>query len=352
MLNNPYKYTRLIIHKFIIKKFILNKKQFRIGKLNLSPKFEKINYISEQKLIKFSFGQKNQNKFFFVIKRSPGGGFFSNLIYVLKSIEFAEKKNFIPIIDMENFKNKYSEQKNIRNIKNYWEVCFNKINNYKLNEVYNSKNVYFSNKNIRVSLNDYKRKKIKNLYTKYIKIKKEFLLESDNFIKQNFNNYKVAGFHLRGTDQKYSPGHALPFSLIKATRIIDYNLKALKYDKIFIVTDEKKYLDKLKLIYKKKIIFFNSFRANSPNDFNTANRKYHRNKLGIESLIEAIILSKCDKLIYINSNIPLFSIMISDKKIKKKIYNFGIKSKNIFIARFEFFLRVLLKDFLLYKLFK
>jgi len=350
MLKNLYKYTRFIIYKFIIKKFINNKTQFRISELNLSPKFEKINYISKKKLIKFSFGQKNQNKFFYVIKRSPGAGFFSNLIYVLKSIEYAEQKNFIPIIDMENFKNKYSEKKNIKNIKNYWEVCFEKINNYKLDEVYNSKNVYFSNNNIKVSLNDYKRKKIKDLFIKYVKIKKEILLESENFIKQNFINYKVAGFHLRGTDQKYSPGHALPFSLIKATRIIDYNLKVLKYDKIFIVTDEKKYLDKLKLIFKKKIIFCNSFRANSPIDFNNSNRKYHRNKLGIESLIEAIILSNCEKLIYINSNIPLFSILISDKKIIKDFYNFGIKSKNIVIARFEFFLRVLLKDFLLYKL--
>jgi len=350
MLKNLYKYTKFIIHKFIIKKSIANKTQFKIKKLNLSPKFEKINYISKKRLIRFSFGKKNQNKFFFVIKRSPGAGFFSNLIYVLKSIEYAEQKNFIPIIDMENFKNKYCEKKNISNIQNYWEVCFKKINNYKLDEVYNSKNVYFSNNNVKVSLNDYKRKKIKNLFIKYVKIKKEILLESDNFIKQNFINYKVAGFHLRGTDQKYSPGHALPFSLIKAIRIIEYNLKVLKYDKIFIVTEEKKYLDKLKLIFKKKIIFFNSFRANSPIDFNTSNRKYHRNKLGIESLIEAIILSNCEKLIYINSNIPLFSIMISDKKIKKDFYNFGIKSKNIVIARFEFFFRVLLKDFLLYKL--
>ena len=338
-----------IIYNIFIKKFINKKIQFQIGDLRLNKDFDKINKISKNKVIKLSFGDKNPNKNFFVIKRSPGAGFFSNLLYVLKSLEYAEKKNFIPVVDMQNFKNKYSEKKNLNNIKNYWEVCFYKFNKYKLEEVYNSKNVFFSNNNIKITLDDYKRLKIRELYLKYIKVKKNILLSYKNIIKNKFKKYKIVGFHLRGTDQKYSPGHAFPFSIYKAISIIDYNLNVLKFDKIFLITDEKNYFDKIKSKFGEKIIFYNSFRANNPREFNNSRRKHHRNKLGIESLVEALVLSKCHKLIYINSNIPLFSIMISKNKIKKELHDLGTKSKNPLIARFEFFYRILIKDFLLYR---
>ena len=171
-----------IIYNIFIKKFINKKIQFQIGDLRLNKDFDKINKISKNKVIKLSFGDKNPNKNFFVIKRSPGAGFFSNLLYVLKSLEYAEKKNFIPVVDMQNFKNKYSEKKNLNNIKNYWEVCFYKFNKYKLEEVYNSKNVFFSNNNIKITLDDYKRLKIRELYLKYIKVKKNILLSYKNDI--------------------------------------------------------------------------------------------------------------------------------------------------------------------------
>ena len=55
----------------------------------------------------YSFGNFNKRKIFYVIRRSPGAGLFSNVIYVLNHINIALKHNFTPVVDMENFTNPY-----------------------------------------------------------------------------------------------------------------------------------------------------------------------------------------------------------------------------------------------------
>jgi hypothetical protein len=57
------------------------------------------------------FGNKNKNKIFYVIKRSPGAGIFSNLFYVLQHLFLIRNKRFIPIVDMNNFITLYNEKK-------------------------------------------------------------------------------------------------------------------------------------------------------------------------------------------------------------------------------------------------
>ena len=85
--------------------------------------------------------KKNNNKIFYVIRRSPGAGLFSNVVFVINQLIICEKFNFIPIIDMENFTTIYNEQEKINNTYNAWEYYFEKINKYSLKEVYNSQNV-------------------------------------------------------------------------------------------------------------------------------------------------------------------------------------------------------------------
>ena len=55
-----------------------------------------------------NFGTKNKNKFFYVIKREKGSGFFQTF-FVLNHLRVAERYNFIPIIDMKNFKTIYND---------------------------------------------------------------------------------------------------------------------------------------------------------------------------------------------------------------------------------------------------
>lgn len=316
-------------------KNIIKKKFLNIGfksKIKLNQKFDQINRSSKHKIGKKSFGKKNKAKIFYVIKRTPGAGFFSNLAYVLKNLEIAYKNNYNPIVDMENFPTMYSQKKNIGNIKNVWEIFFNQTSQYDLKRVYKSKNVYFSPNNLNFRLAVFKQKKIKKIFDRYIKINDKILKTISIFTKENFTNKKVLGIHFRGTDQKISPNHAFPPTIFEIKNIIDQKIKYQNFDKIFLLTEQLQYYNDLKQTYGNLICSYDYFRSDDIKDFSSNPRKNHRNRLGIESLVEAITLSKCNEIVYCETNISLFAIFYSNFKIKKCHLDKGIKSANPSIA--------------------
>ena len=89
-------------------------------------------------------------------------------------MKYAYDNNFVPFVDMKNFPTKYNQRKNTNNIKNVWELYFNQISNYKIDEVYKSKNVYFSKTKINTGLRDYKNKYLKKIFKKNKNKKKRF----------------------------------------------------------------------------------------------------------------------------------------------------------------------------------
>jgi hypothetical protein len=302
------------------------------------------NEVSKNNVGKLNFGNNNSEIKFYVIKRSPGAGFFSNLIYILNHLKIADEKKFTPIIDMENFPTNYNQKNNINGIKNLWELYFKPISDYSLKQVYRSKNVFFSPSRFNFFLDGYKKQTLKKIFDKYVQIQPSILKVVNNFVKKNFIDHKnktelrVTGIHLRGTDQKISARHANPPTIYQIINIIDSKLKNKKTDKFFLLTEELKYYQILKKKYGNLICCYNFFRENSVDKFSTSKRKNHRNRLGLENLIEAITLSKCREIVYCETNISLFSIFYSNFKIKKIHINNGFKSSINFFALFEWHL--------------
>ena len=69
---------------------------------------------------------------------------FQILNYVLHHLLIAEKFEFIPIVDMENYFTFYNEKSSINSINNSWDYYFEPVSKYTLKEVYESKNVIIS----------------------------------------------------------------------------------------------------------------------------------------------------------------------------------------------------------------
>ena len=80
-----------------------------------------------------------------LLKEKKDQDFFSNFFFVLNHLRVAERYDFIPIIDMKNFKTIYNDTYGKFKNKNIWDLFFEKKIKFKLDEVYKSKNVYFSN---------------------------------------------------------------------------------------------------------------------------------------------------------------------------------------------------------------
>ena len=82
-----------------------------------------------------------------------------------------------------------------------------------------------------------------------------------------------------------------------------------KFKNIFLVTEQKKYLEALKENIN-NVVYFKSFRSGKLRVFSANVRKYHTYKLGKESLMEVLILSKAKHLICSRSNILEFAEMV------------------------------------------
>ena len=329
-----------------IKKFI--KKKFTLQTPNTLFKGIENGKSNFDKSLIMKYGELNKDKTFYVIKRTPGTGLFSNVVFVLNHLLIANKYNFIPVVDMQNFKTIYNEKKLIKKNENAWNYFFENVSNYSLDEVYKSNKVIIVSDQFFHSFN-YNMEDIsfKSLIKKNIRIKKNFLDISKRFIKNRFGK-RTLGVHFRGTSYKQSAGHPLPATPKQMIEMVKKILKKDKLDKIFIATEEKKYLEIFKKEFPLKIEYIKSaYRSNKNDAFKIYPRLNHRYKLGREVLIETILLSHCDSFIYLNSNVSSAAIGFNfNDNQNRYIIDNGMNSKNIIVAMFYWYYKKLLPNFL------
>ena len=252
---------------------------------------------------------------------------------------------------MENFEGFYNEKFKINGTLNSWEYYFDQATNFSLKEVYKSKNVIItSNKTFKNykyrAFNKYK--DLNRVFTKYIKVKKNITNEAEKIIKKlNINKKNTIGLHWRGTDHKFLPNHPQPPSRKQIFSKLEKIIKKRKFDKIFVVTEDPNNLRILLKKYKSRILYLNSFRSSKSSEFSNFRRKNHRYKVGKESLIEALILSRLEYLICSESNISDFAKFISFNKkyVIDRIFNYR-NSKNSLICYLNWKLKLLLPSFL------
>ena len=250
-------------------------------------------------------GKLNPDKVFYVIRRYPGTGIFSNLAYVVNHIQVANRMGFIPIVDMQNFPSIYNENKKIFNTLNSWEYFFEQLTDYNLDEVYKSKNIIITDNKF------YRDEEFKNRITASnnlikilndkIKIKKT-KLKTIHYLKNRlFNGKKILGIHHRGTGYKITE---YPITVNQMINIINEILKKEDYDKIFLVTEDITNFKALTSYFKDKIIYFeNSQRGKTNNEvWDKYPRSLHRYKLGRDILYETYLLSYCDGFFDVGTN--------------------------------------------------
>ena len=284
-----------------------------------------------------SFGRKNPDKIFYVIWRDHmGSGFFSNVSHVLCHLKIADIAGMIPVVDFKNFKTLYNENIMVHNTENAWEYYFKPVSVFHLDEVYESKNVFFCSGEYPVSMG-YNITQINGLYEEIYK-KKLFLQNYvEELLKKHLGNFndRVLGIHFRGQEQKLAASHSFPPSeqqMIKYTNeiIAKYNI-----DKIFIVTEEHAYLDLFIEKYGKKVFYTDSYRTYKVNAYKFNPREKHRYLLGLNVLIDTYLLSMCNGILCGDSNVSEFARFINNKRFEFVYYiDNGVNSSNPLIAKY------------------
>ena len=272
------------------------------------PILDKKISLPQKKFYLSNKGKLNPEKIFYVIQRYPGFGLFSNLAFVLNHIKLAKSLNFIPIIDMENFPTIYNEKNKIFNTFNAWEYYFEQLSQFSLEEVYNSKNVIFTENNFYTKDHDFfanitESKDLINILKNDIKLKKS-KINLIKFIKKKlFKDKKILGVHFRGTTYK-TAGVVYAATPNQMVNKINEILLTENFDKIFLVTEDLQNFNSIVSYFGNKIIFLKtSKRGNSDLEvWDNYSRSRHRYKLGRDILVETHLLSFCDGYLDIDTN--------------------------------------------------
>ena len=227
------------------------------------------------------FQSKRGRRIFYIIKRTPGAGLFSNLIFVLNHLKIAKDFGYIPIVDMENFPTIYNELTKINETKNSWNYYFENKQNYELKDIYKNRNfILSSNKFSKSFSHQINNDQLRKCFNDHFKIKQRYLNYVNIFSKKNFKR-KTLAVHLRGTSYKTSANHPSPVTNDQAINLIDKIVSENKYSKIFLCTEDLNYLNLMKKRYKSKLIFLrNVYRSYNDDAFKKYPQKLHRYKLG------------------------------------------------------------------------
>lgn len=246
---------------------------------------------------KVCLGNKYHDKIFLLIK--PGKsrtGLGAVALNISKAIVYAEKKNYIPVIDMKNYKNQYLENDEYGKI-NAYNKFFLQPGGFELEDINEAKNVHISYiQNFWLSKKDMDKIKIpkmkNNLYKKYC-----------TFIKK-FTNKNVLGVLFRGTDYvNLKPyGHYIQPDIDSMIKKVKEKIKDWNIDLIYLCTEVQEACERFENEFGKEMVcYYPQLRYNSEiKEFLadiSLNIENERTKRGEDYWIALNCLAVCNSLI-------------------------------------------------------
>ncbi len=243
--------------------------------------------------IKLHLGTNHEKKIFYVLRVSdPTSGWGNIIPSILQGIDYAEKKGYIPIVDMKYFQNQYLGPEKYGK-ENAWEYYFEQVSGYTLEEVYSSKNVIisgiYSNVGMEQSYSNIQYNQITN---------QKFDQEYSRIFPRN---EKVLGLVYRGTDYYSSYNHPKPMDINEYISKIKEVMEKTGYHYIFLATEVYDAVEAFVKEFGKKVLYTNQKRY-SANErrllyrvhFKRDNDAYLK---GLEYLEVLELLARCDALL-------------------------------------------------------
>ena len=260
------------------------------------------------------------NNFLIIQQESlKGRGLFSLVSAVICYLDIADRYSLTPIVDFENFPTIYNDPDYLKS-KNSWEYYFEPVSVFKEKNIPSGSNVYVTNAKYPIGY-DYSISSIPslfNIYEKYIKLNND-MLSIFNANKSLFGS-STLGVHFRGQEMRTARGHWFPPTKKQIFTAIDRMLSTGLFNDIFLVTEDLDNLNSVLKRYGSIVNFTESYRTSSINAYKIKPRNKHFYYLGLEILVDALMLADCGGLIHCSSNVAEFSKFINNGRYVNSIY--------------------------------
>lgn len=235
-------------------------------------------------------------------------GFFSDFLTIIAGIMYCKRNNIPYVVDWKN--NIYG---------NYDENLFDKyFNQNKYDDNYEVINIYNNVTPLGYYFPDHVNFKTnKEFYNHYLEpsilLKEDNILDNKVFhnIESVFEpNQKILGVHKRGTDH-WQHGKILSDDFF--FNQIDSLLEKEKFDKIFLITDDLNSLESFERKYGSVLLFTDSYKNGDMRGVHSL-KGLDKEKLSLDVIRDAYLLSMTDFKIVTKSNVSTFSLLCNLKE--------------------------------------
>ena len=291
---------------------------------------------------KTTFGDLNEDKYIYIIRPRTDGveGLMSLFMNVVKHLNYAEKRGYVPVVDFENYSTQYKDTH--RETPNVWEYYFKQVSEITLEQAYQSRHVILSGLSALNKCERFLDQKMdeESLEKARIFIKKYIYYSQD---VREFANVELAkipventlGLYLRGTDYvKLKPsGHPIQPTVEQAIEIAETIKEKHELEYVFLVTEDEEIYKEISQHFGNmlKIVTYDSFISNyTGNGFlsldsnmvlQLANTPYQR---GLNYLTKLIILSKCKCFVGGNTCGSWATHVLSDGFAESYVFDLGV----------------------------
>ncbi|MFR6471244.1 MAG: hypothetical protein ACLUPE_02900 [Turicibacter sanguinis] len=283
------------------------------------------------------------NETYYVIRCNlPECGLFAIYMYILDHVAFAIDHGYIPVLDCEQYKCLYKENKPIKGVKDPWRYYFEKLSPVSLEDCKKFQNViygpikflhykaiyYYSDQEKNILPEKRRIAELSTLVQSYMQFRPELKQELDEQAKKLNHFQRILGIHVRGTDM-YTEGkqHPVPTGNTKDFSIIDKILEENQIDGIFLCTDTMSTVKLFKDYYGNRVITNEAVRQ--INDLGSGihkdtslgiHRNNHKYMLGIEVITDMYMLAQCDVLLCGPSNVAFVALIHNNNRYDKVYY--------------------------------
>ncbi len=235
-------------------------------------------------------------------------GFFSAFNSVIAALDFCEQKNAILGVDFQQEGWYYDSQKG----PNWWSYYFDQPRLPLKTPIQEVKKFKAWQKIIFALQAQYEIGRIRahELIQRYIRIKKPIQEAIDAFYYTHMHGFYMIGIHYRGTD-KIREAPAVPYETV--SDIVYSQLQNRLPDKpfkIFIATDDQNFLAYMQQVYGQTVCAIDALRSTDDHAVHT-NQHFNNYQKGEDALVDCMLLSKCDLLIKMSSNLSDTSLMFN-----------------------------------------
>ena len=303
----------------------------------ISPLVASIQRFLEWREHKVCYGEENPDKVFYVIRMRFMGGLFGLMGHYIPQIQYALKKGYVPVIDMQNYKNMYLDEVS-QGKENAWEYYFLQPCDCTLNDIAHSRNIILGmgggkasrrKNNSRIIFDKEIMRDWHNVYKKYIRMNEACKKYCESQYKKLFSKDDIVlGVLSRGTDYINCKPHAHPVQPEPDIIIKKSKEYAQKYgcNKIFLATEDKRIWNAFynafgnKLVTNEHALYSDTGNQYLPNI--ATERK--KSVMGLEYLATIFILSRCPYLVAGNCGGSQAAMYISDGYKDSYIFDLGL----------------------------